>query len=118
MLYFRHFFSPLNTFMIKEKDPEPEPDPYLWLMDPEGPKICGSGSGSPTLFFSLLTYLFPIISEVEADRRALRGGGGSRDHTASLLLGHLSNMLFFSVVFVVFSCRLFWLYPYLSRQFT
>jgi hypothetical protein len=52
MLYFRHFFSPLNTFMIKEKDPEPEPDPYLWLMDPEGPKTCGSESGSPTLFFS------------------------------------------------------------------
>ncbi len=31
--------------MRKGKDPEP--DPYLWLMDPGGPKTCGSGS--PTL---------------------------------------------------------------------
>ncbi len=38
-----HYFSPLNTFMRKGKDPEsdPEPDPepdteqYLWLMDPQ-----------------------------------------------------------------------------------
>ncbi len=40
--------------MRKGKDPEPNPDPYLWLMDPEGPKTCGScgsgsGSWSPTL---------------------------------------------------------------------
>ncbi len=41
-----HYFSPLNTFMRKGKDPEP--DPYLWPMDPDpgGPKTCGSGSGS------------------------------------------------------------------------
>jgi hypothetical protein len=25
----RHYFSPLNTFMRKGKDPDPEPDPYL-----------------------------------------------------------------------------------------
>jgi hypothetical protein len=25
----KHYFSPLNTFMRKEKDPDPEPDPYL-----------------------------------------------------------------------------------------
>jgi hypothetical protein len=97
MLFCRHYFSPLNTFVRKGKDPDP--DLYLQLMDPDpgGPKTCGSGSGSPTLFFSLLTYLFPIVSEVEADGRLLRGGGGSRDHTASLLLGHLSNMLLFSL---------------------
>ncbi len=38
MLFFRHYFSPLNTFMRKGKDP----DPYLCLMDsdsdPGGPK--------------------------------------------------------------------------------
>ncbi len=49
MLFCRHFFSPLNTFMRKGKDP------HLLLMDPDpgGPKTCGSsgsGSGSPTLF--------------------------------------------------------------------
>jgi hypothetical protein len=45
ILFCRHFFSPLNTFMRKEKDPDP---------DPGGPKTCrfcrsGSGSGSPIL---------------------------------------------------------------------
>ncbi len=52
MLFCRHYFSLLNTFMRKGKDPEPDPDPYLWLMDPYpgGPKTCGSsGSGFPTL---------------------------------------------------------------------
>jgi hypothetical protein len=47
ILFCRHYFSPLNTFVRKEKDP----DPYIWLMDPDpgGPKTCGSpGSGSPT----------------------------------------------------------------------
>ena len=33
MLFCRHCFSPLNTFMREGKDPEPDPDPYLWLMD-------------------------------------------------------------------------------------
>ncbi len=42
-----HYFSLLNLFMWQEKDP----DPYIWLLDPGGPKTCGSssGSGSPTL---------------------------------------------------------------------
>jgi hypothetical protein len=37
LLFCRHYFSPLNTFMRKRKDPEPdlEPDPYLWLMNPD-----------------------------------------------------------------------------------
>ncbi len=39
MLFCRHYFSPLNTFMRKGKDPEP--DPCIWIMDPEGPKTCG-----------------------------------------------------------------------------
>ncbi len=54
MLFCRHCFSSLNTFMRKGKDPKPDPDPYLWLMDtdPDGPKTCGScGSGSPTLIW-------------------------------------------------------------------
>ncbi len=44
MLFCRHYFSPLNTFLSKGKDPDP--GPHLWLMDPDpgGPKTCGSGS--------------------------------------------------------------------------
>ncbi len=29
MLFCRHYFSQLNTFMMKGKDPEPDPDPHL-----------------------------------------------------------------------------------------
>jgi hypothetical protein len=29
ILFCRHYFSPLNTFMRKGKDPEPDPDPYI-----------------------------------------------------------------------------------------
>jgi hypothetical protein len=29
ILFFKHYFSPLNTFMKKGKDLEPDPDPYL-----------------------------------------------------------------------------------------
>jgi hypothetical protein len=52
ILFCKYYFSPLNAFMIKGKDPNP--DPYLWLMesdpDPGEPKTCGPcGSGSPTL---------------------------------------------------------------------
>jgi hypothetical protein len=36
ILFFKHYFSPLNTFMRKGKDPEL--DPNLSLMDPDGPK--------------------------------------------------------------------------------
>ncbi len=48
----KHYFSLLNTFMRKGKDPAPELNPYIWLRDPDlgGPKTCGScGSGYPTL---------------------------------------------------------------------
>ncbi len=49
ILFYRHYFSPLNTSMRKGKDPEP--DPYLRLMnpnpDPGGPNTfpftCGKG---------------------------------------------------------------------------
>ncbi len=27
--FVKHYFSPLNTFMGKGKDPQPDPDPYL-----------------------------------------------------------------------------------------
>ncbi len=50
ILFCNHYFSQLNTFMRKGKDPDP--DPYLLLIDPDpgGPKACGScGSGSSTL---------------------------------------------------------------------
>ncbi len=38
ILFCKHYFSPLNTFMRKGKDPDPESD--LWLTDPDpgGPK--------------------------------------------------------------------------------
>jgi hypothetical protein len=43
ILFCRHNFSPLNTFMRKGKDPEPDPntDQDLCLMDPdlEGPTL-------------------------------------------------------------------------------
>ncbi len=59
MLFSRHYFSPLNTFMREGRDP----DPYLWLIDPDqrGPKTCGSnsGSGSPTLV-EVLTWTTSI----------------------------------------------------------
>jgi hypothetical protein len=49
--FVKHYFSPLNIFVGKVKDPEPDPDPYLRLIDtdpdPGGPKPYGSGS--PTL---------------------------------------------------------------------
>ncbi len=38
ILFCKHYFSPLNTFMRKGKDPDP--DSYLWLKN-------GSGSGRP-----------------------------------------------------------------------
>ncbi len=77
MLFCRYYFSPLNTFMTKRKDPEPDPDPepdlhpHIWLMDPDpdhgGPKTCGScgsgygsGSGSPTLSLSLASSYSPF----------------------------------------------------------
>ncbi len=53
ILLCEHYFSWLNTFMRKGKDPELDPDHdlYLWLMDPdpdpESPKTCRSGS--PTM---------------------------------------------------------------------
>jgi hypothetical protein len=42
ILFCKHHFSLLITFMRKGKDP----DPYLWLADPGGPKPCGSGSST------------------------------------------------------------------------
>ncbi len=63
-----HYFSPLNAFMRKGKDPDP--DPHLWLMDPDlgGPKACGScGSGSLTLEEALIVTL---IDEVRKGMRS------------------------------------------------
>ncbi len=38
MLFCRHYFSPLNTFMRKGKDPDPKPKTYLRQMDPGAQK--------------------------------------------------------------------------------
>ncbi len=50
ILFFKQFFSQLNTLMRRRQDSEPDPDldPCLWRMDPDpgGPK---NASGSPTL---------------------------------------------------------------------
>ncbi len=54
ILFCRHYFSQLNTFIRKGKDPEPDPDHWLMDPDPGGPKICGSGS--PTLVVMLKKY--------------------------------------------------------------
>ncbi len=62
ILFCTHYFSPLNTSMRKGKDP----DPYLWLMDPDGPKTCGSGS--PTLAVTCRQYLMQL-HEVESKCR-------------------------------------------------
>ncbi len=52
ILFSNHYFSPLNTFRRKGKDPYPLSDPYLWLTDPDadpgGSKTNGS-YGSETL---------------------------------------------------------------------
>jgi hypothetical protein len=59
--------------MRKGKDPEPHPDPYLWLIDPDrgGPKTCGSrGSGSPTLFFSIISSLLQEVFWSVGNKRA------------------------------------------------
>jgi hypothetical protein len=45
ILFCGNYFSQLNIFMRKGKDPEP---------DPGGIKTCGSGSGSPTLVSTFL----------------------------------------------------------------
>jgi hypothetical protein len=48
IVFSKQYFSPLNNFMGKGKDP----DPYLSLIDPDpgGPKTCKyCRSGSPTL---------------------------------------------------------------------
>ncbi len=71
-LFCNHYFSPLNKFVRKSKDPEPhpeldfDPDPYIWLMDPDlgGPKTCGSGSGSTTLVFGNQLNRYSLVVSV------------------------------------------------------
>jgi hypothetical protein len=59
MLFCRHYFSPLNTLMSKEKDP----DPQLFLMDPDpgGPK-----HADPDPQHCKKSAFFPVFT-VEAD---------------------------------------------------
>jgi hypothetical protein len=68
ILFCRHYFSPLNTFMRKRKDS----DPNLLLMDPDpdqgGPKTYGScGCGSPTLPLTVDIKLLGINQENDRD---------------------------------------------------
>ncbi len=70
ILFCKHYFTPLNTFMRKEKDP----DPYLCLMDsdPGGPKTSGScfGSGFQNWFTVKLTDVRTGLSSSERTRCA------------------------------------------------
>ncbi len=53
ILYWKHYFILLNTFLRKGKDPEQ--DLCLWLMYTDGPKKCGScGFKSPTLLQNIV----------------------------------------------------------------
>ena len=72
ILLCKHFFTPLNTFMRKGKDPEP--DPYLWLMD----------SGSPTLVLCFVwckKFLFHFCSALLLKTQGLFLRIGSRKST-------------------------------------
>ncbi len=69
ILFCNHYYSPLNTFMRKGKDPEPvDPEPYLWLTDrmriQEAQKhLNGSESGCESWSRTLIsTILFDPIS--------------------------------------------------------
>ncbi len=62
-LFCKYYFSPLNTFMRKGKDPDS--DLYLWRIDPDrgGPKTCGCGTltllwsiGYPNIYISAIRY--------------------------------------------------------------
>jgi hypothetical protein len=82
MLFCRQYFSPLNTFMRKGKDP----DPTLSLMDPDpgGPKTCRSESGSPTLGSSVADpdpYVFGLPGSVSTRNGS---GSGSLYHQAKI----------------------------------
>jgi hypothetical protein len=70
---FLYYFTPLDTFMGKGKDP----DPYLRLMyldvDPGGPKTYGSGS----LFFFLNSFIAHCLTNVFSARRLNANGTGS-----------------------------------------
>ncbi len=60
ILFCKHYFSPLKTFLRNGKDPEPDTDPYLWLMDPDpqGPKPCGSQIRIPS---TGIWYSFAVL---------------------------------------------------------
>jgi hypothetical protein len=60
ILFCKHYFSPLITFIRKGKDP----DPYLWLTapDPGSPKIFGSGSPK---FFRCEFYQHKVVIRAE-----------------------------------------------------
>ncbi len=47
ILFCKHYFSLLNTFMRKRKDPEPDTDPYLPLTNGSGCSVAGIDSPHP-----------------------------------------------------------------------
>jgi hypothetical protein len=91
ILFCKHYFRLLNTFMRKGKSSEPDPVPLLRLIDPEtgGPKTCGScgsgsGSGSPTLLITATLAVVPGCQSIFLSPwffyyRNLGGGGVTRD---------------------------------------
>ncbi len=93
MLFCRHYFSPINTFMRKGKDP----DPHLWLIDPDprGPKPCGFGSDSG-LGQSTDLHLYR-----QQDPDPLVWGMGPRIWIRTIF--PLSHIIFYVVLFHQFS---------------
>ncbi len=95
MLFCRHYYSPLNTFMRKGKDPEPERDPYICLMDPDpdpgGPKTCGSrGSWFGSVFgSSTLLQNQPLFTLYH---RSLSCCDGEQELCSSLIIIQRGNL--------------------------
>ncbi len=63
ILFWKHYFSPLNTFMRKGKDSDLNQDLWLMDLDPGDPKTCGSGS--PTLGKSFLSPILKVGWQAE-----------------------------------------------------
>ncbi len=82
ILFFRHYFSPLNTFMRKRKDSEP--DPYLWLLDPDPGRPKNMRIRIPNTAWNRIWDINICADKVPMGERRVRipapvpGGGGAQ----------------------------------------